>query len=204
MKRLFLLLLLSPVQFSFAQADSVTTGILKFQQELTTEYRNPKTSPLKGKAVKRFKSHEFFAIDLNYRVEATITVTPESTFFPMQTSSQVLKEHRIYGTLSFALKGKQFVVPVYQSKTLLKNDLYKDYLFFPFTDLTSGTKTYGAGRYVDLRIPKEGNTLILDFNKAYNPYCAYSDDYSCPLVPKENNLDIEILAGIKYSEKKKH
>lgn len=204
MKKLFLILLLSSVNFCFAQTDSVTAEIRKFQDGLTAEYKDPKTSPLKGKALKRFKGHEFFPIDLAYRVEATLVATPESSFFPMQTSSQVLKEHRIYGTLEFTLQGIKYSVPVYQSKMLLKTDQYKDYLFFPFTDLTSGVKTYGAGRYIDLRIPANGNTIILDFNKAYNPYCAYSDGYSCPLVPKENNFDIEILAGIKYSEKAKH
>ena len=82
---------------------------------------------------------------------------------------------------------------------------YKNHLFFPFTDLTTGSITYGAGRYIDLTIPKSGNTIVIDFNKAYNPFCAYSDGYSCPLVPADNNLDTEILAGVKFiGKKKKH
>ena len=75
-------------------------------------------------------------------------------------------------------------------------DEYKDYLFLPFTDLTNGDTTYGGGRYIDMRIP-EKNTIILDFNQSYNPYCAYGGNYSCPIPPAENNLDIAITAGVK-------
>ena len=81
---------------------------------------------------------------------------------------------------------------------------YKDYLFLPFTDLTNGTVTYGGGRYIGLRIPKSGNKIIIDFNQAYNPFCAYSGNYSCPIVPEENNLDVQVKAGVKYDAKKYH
>lgn len=203
-KFIFILLFLFPTS-TFAQSDSAKADIVKFQNELNKEYKDPKKSPLKGKDLKRFKRHEFFPIDLTYRVIATLSVTPESAFFQMPTSSEVFKDHRIYGILKFELLGKAFEIPVYQSKMLMAMPQYKDHLFFPFTDSTNSILTYGAGRYIDLQIPKEGNTIILDFNKAYNPFCAYSDGYSCPLVPKDNNIDMEILAGIKYvSKKKKH
>ncbi len=187
---------------SVAQTDSVLIDISKFQEKLDNEYRHAKTSPLKGKALKRFKKHEFFPVDLQYRVEAILTVTDVESFFPMQTSSQVPKEYRTFGTLKFTLQGKTFEVPVYQSKMLMAMDKYKNYLFFPFTDLTNGKLTYAAGRYIELSIPTEGNTIMLDFNQAYNPYCAYSDGYSCPIVPADNDLDVEILAGVKYVGKK--
>ena len=73
---------------------------------------------------------------------------------------------------------------------------YEDYLFLPFTDKTNGDSSYGGGRYLDLKLP-EGDSIIIDFNQAYNPYCAYNDKYSCPVPPKSNNLDIEVLAGVK-------
>jgi uncharacterized protein len=73
---------------------------------------------------------------------------------------------------------------------------YKDYLFLPFTDLTNGVQTYQGGRYLDLRIP-QGDEIVIDFNQSYNPYCAYSGRYSCPVVPSENHLDMEVLAGVK-------
>ena len=78
---------------------------------------------------------------------------------------------------------------------------YENSLFVPFTDLTNGKETYGGGRYMDVEIP-EGDSIVLDFNKAYNPYCAYSTNYSCPIPPKENDLPISINAGLKIKEKK--
>lgn len=185
-----------------AQMDSAFFEIQNFQKQLNGEYRDGKTSPLKGKALKRFKKHEFFPIDLQYRIEATLTVTDAASFFPMQTSSQVPKEYRTYGMLKFIFQGKTFEVPVYQSKMLMTMDKYKNYLFFPFTDLTNGKLTYASGRYIELSIPVSGAKIILDFNQAYNPFCAYSDGYSCPIVPADNHLDVEILAGAKYAGKK--
>ena len=73
-------------------------------------------------------------------------------------------------------------------------------MFLPFMDHTNGSASYAGGRYIDLRIP-EGDTLIIDFNKAYNPYCAYDEKYSCPIVPSENYLDLEVEAGVKVFEK---
>ena len=72
---------------------------------------------------------------------------------------------------------------------------YEDYLFIPFNDLTNGNETYDAGRYMDLETTDE-NTIVIDFNKAYNPYCAYNDEFSCPIPPRENDLDVEIIAGV--------
>ena len=69
-------------------------------------------------------------------------------------------------------------------------------MFLPFSDLTSGNETYGGGRYIDLEIPK-GKTITIDFNQAYNPYCAYNPKYSCPIVPAENELLTNVNAGVK-------
>jgi uncharacterized protein (DUF1684 family) len=121
----------------------------------------------------------------------------------MPTSNFKTKEYRVYGKLKFTLKGKAFEIPVYQSQRHMNIEEYKDYLFFPFNDLTNGKSTYTAGRYIELRIPTEGNMIMLDFNQAYNPYCAYSDNYSCPVIPAENFIDLEINAGVAYSSKKK-
>jgi hypothetical protein len=80
---------------------------------------------------------------------------------------------------------------------LTKKEGYEDFLFLPFNDYTNGNETYGGGRYLDLRIP-DGSTIILDFNKAYNPYCAYTDRYSCPVPPKENSITTYIYAGVQF------
>jgi uncharacterized protein (DUF1684 family) len=103
--------------------------------------------------------------------------------------------------LDFEIDGQKFSIPVYQSKDLLNNPVYKDYLFFPFTDLTNSEGTYGGGRYIDLRIPKEGLEMVVDFNRAYNPYCAYSAKYSCPIVPSENHINMVVKAGVRLEAK---
>jgi uncharacterized protein (DUF1684 family) len=89
---------------------------------------------------------------------------------------------------------------LYKNTTPYDDPELKDYLFLPFTDWTSGDGSYGGGRFLDAYIP-EGDIILLDFNKAYNPYCAYNSGYSCPIPPKENDLDVRIEAGVKdYAE----
>lgn len=174
--------------------------IKKFQQELNEEYRNPKESPLRGENLKKFKEHPFFDFDLKYSVEAKLVKTENAQPFEIPTSSGKTKKYKAYGKLYFILDGKKYTLTVYQSLALLDNPEYKDYLFLPFRDATNGKETYGGGRYLDFRIPK-GNTLLLDFNKAYHPYCAYNAlDYNCPIVPRENWLKIPINAGVKYED----
>ncbi len=114
----------------------------------------------------------------------------------MKTSTSRLPEYNTYGVVYFTLKGKAFELNVYKSLSSYDNSKYADYLFFPFTDLTNGEETYAVGRYIDLKIP-EGDTILIDFNKSYNPYCAYSKNYSCPIPPEDNHLNLRVEAGIK-------
>jgi uncharacterized protein len=203
MSKGFILICFILSQLGLLQAQSsVEAEIIKFQNELNDEYSNPEKSPLPKKDIRKFKGHEFFPIDLKYRIKAIITVTPHATFFNMQTSTPQPREHRIYGMATFAIDGINYELPLYQSKSLMQTEKYKDYLFLPFTDLTNSEQTYSAGRYIDLSVPKEGNAIVIDFNQSYNPYCAYSDKFSCPIVPRENDLTIAILAGVKYKRKK--
>jgi uncharacterized protein (DUF1684 family) len=148
----------------------------------------------------RFDGLEFFEPDTSYRVWARLERTPDALPFQMQTSTDEQAAERVYGILSFTLKGSPYQLEVYQSPDLILEAGYEDYLFLPFSDRTNGKGTYEGGRYIDLRIPK-GDSVLLDFNKAYNPYCAYNPSYSCPLVPEVNRLDIEIPAGVKAFKK---
>ncbi len=83
---------------------------------------------------------------------------------------------------------------------MLEEEGYDDYLFLPFLDETNGDESYGGGRYVEARIPA-GDTLIINFNEAYNPYCAYNERYSCPIVPRANYINTRIKAGVKAFDK---
>ncbi len=199
-----LLLLIFSVSVS-AQTDSIqaVTEIADFQKKLNEEYKTRGESPLDPKDFAKFERHDFFPVDLSYRVHAKLAVTGGTPFFGMKTTTSRMATERIYGYLEFTLAGKEFRLPVYQSKDLMQTTEYADHLFFPFSDETNGRQTYGGGRYIDLKIPKDGDDIIVDFNMAYNPYCAYSSRYSCPIVPAENQMDIEIPVGVKYSGEKK-
>ena len=117
----------------------------------------------------------------------------------MKTSTERLPMYVKYGIATFKIDGKQFSLSIFQNIELVKREGFENYLFLPFTDLTSGVETYGGGRYIDLEKTDSGN-IIIDFNKAYNPYCAYSHKYSCPVPPVENDLKVEIRAGVKAFE----
>jgi uncharacterized protein (DUF1684 family) len=150
--------------------------------------------------LKDFKAIPFFDIDLKYSVKAKLVPTKDAEVFELPTSSGKTKKYKEYGTITFSLEGQQYSLKVYQSQDLIKRAGFEDHLFLPFRDATNEKETYGGGRYIDLKIPKKDN-LIIDFNKAYNPYCAYNAfDYNCPIVPIENKLPVEIRAGVKYDD----
>lgn len=176
------------------------TEIRSFQYELNREYADATTSPLTEEGLKSFKSLDFFDIDKNYRVEANFELTPNTPIFEMQTTTERLPLYRKYGVAHFTLQGKEMELSIYQSQELMSTFTYKNYLFLPFNDASNGQETYGGGRFIELEIPEEKDKIIIDFNKAYNPYCAYNHKYSCPIPPKENNLSIKILAGVKAYE----
>lgn len=167
-----------------------------FQRDLNAKFSDPAESPLELEDLEKFEGLEFFKIDSNYQVIADFVRTPAEAPFKMKTSTERLPVYVKYGELYFELKGRSLKLNVYQNLELVQDPKYFDYLFVPFTDLTNGRGSYGGGRYLDLRIP-DSNRINLDFNKAYNPYCAYSGRYSCPIPPKENHLNIEITAGVR-------
>lgn len=195
MKTLLSFLLLFGSWFLSAQETKIETS-KEFQENLNKEYGNREESPLMYEDFKAFKGLDFYPISDKYIVEAKFKRTPDEKILKMRTTSDRLKECLKYGEITFKLEGKKFKLSLYQYVEVLELEGYKDYLFLAFTDLSSGKGSYSKGRYIDLRIPK-GNKIIIDFNKAYNPYTAYSDNYSCLIVPLENDLKTEILAGVK-------
>jgi uncharacterized protein (DUF1684 family) len=114
----------------------------------------------------------------------------------MKTSTDRKPVYVKYGEAHFSIDGQSFKLNIYKNIELSKKKEYKDYLFLPFSDLTCGNESYIGGKYIDMKIP-QGDTIVIDFNMSYNPYCAYSPKYSCPKVPLENDLKIEIRAGVK-------
>lgn len=195
--RIIVALFLIFITFSgCAQKKRSIKGKTEFQKTLNAEYKDATTSPLKDKDRKKFRGLDFFKVDSAYVVEANFKRTPNEAAFKMKTTTDRTPIYVKYGELTFNLKESVFTLNIYQNQGLIEKEGYEDYLFLPFIDETNGLESYGGGRYIDARIP-EGDTVIIDFNKAYNPYCAYNDNYSCPLVPRENYLKTRIEAGVK-------
>ena len=168
----------------------------EFQKQQNNFFKDASKSPLKPKDLKAFESLDFFPVDSLFIVTAQLSRTPNTEFFDMKTTTERLTKERVFGVLTFKINGVSYTLNVYQAAPDPKAETESDYLFLPFLDATNGKTTYGGGRYIDLNIP-EGNQLTVDFNTAYNPYCAYNEKYSCPIVPRENNLPLEIKAGVK-------
>ncbi|MES2410238.1 MAG: DUF1684 domain-containing protein [Bacteroidota bacterium] len=196
MKNLLCFILCLNTFVLIAQENWTIESAKTFQDILNTEYGNPDESPLTEEDLKVFKGLDFYPITAKYAVEATFTRSESEQSFKMKTTGTRTPEYIKYGELHFMLDNKEYKLNVYQGLDLMKKPGFEDYLFLPFSDLTCGKESYIGGRYIDMRIPK-GKTVLIDFNKAYNPYCAYNHKYSCPIVPLENDLKVEILAGVK-------
>lgn len=182
--------------FAFAQKSYQATAVAQFQKKMNTEFADAATSPLTTEDRAKFKSLDFFPANASFFVQATLVKTQNAVPFAMKTTTSRQPLYVKYGELHFELEGKKQKLNVYRNLEIAKQAKYKDYLFLPFSDRTSGRETYIGGRYVDLKIPK-GKKIAIDFNTAYNPYCAYNSKYSCPIVPLENDLDVAIMAGVK-------
>ena len=182
--------------------DDVLKEILKFQDNMNEEFKNPETSPLPDRYRKDFEGLAFFEPNTNYVVKAKLVLTPEALPFLMPTTTDRKSEEVVYGIAHFQLNGKEHRLEIYQNKELMLQEEHKDYLFLPFSDKTNGEETYSGGRYIDLAIPN-GDSIIIDFNKAYNPYCAYNKKYSCPIVPNVNAMDTRVMAGVMDFKKDK-
>lgn len=180
---------------SFAQ-DNDVNDVYEFQKQMNEEFLDSLKSPLTNEDRVLFKTLDFYPINEKFIVEAKFVLAKKQKAFKMKTSTDRTPLYKKYGELHFEIEGDKFVLNLYQNIELSRRPGFKDYLFLPFSDLTSGKESYIGGRYIDMRIPVS-DKVIINFNKAYNPYCAYNYKYSCPIVPLENDLNIAIEAGVK-------
>lgn len=145
----------------------------------------------------------FYPANRKLVVKAAVKLLPEEKSFKMTTSSGKKKEARKYALLTFHIDGKPFRLYTYQLLALTAKEETAQHLFLPFIDKTSGKESYGGGRYIDLEITDiRNNEVVIDFNKAYNPYCAFTTGYNCPIPPRENALPVAIKAGERYQKSK--
>jgi uncharacterized protein (DUF1684 family) len=137
----------------------------------------------------------YFPGSIDYRVPAVLRAEERRVTLEMPTSTGERRLMQRVGTLEFSLKGQSLTLGAFTEASAPNMDR----LFVPFVDLTSGTETYPAGRYLDLDRTRTGIYLV-DFNRAYNPYCYYNPTYDCPYPPRENRLKVPVRAGEKMKE----
>jgi uncharacterized protein (DUF1684 family) len=169
------------------------------REEKDKEMRLGEKSPIPEEERATFSHLNYFKLKTSFIKEARFERYNEASHFYMKTTTDRLPEYSLYGKVSFVHKGKKYILNVYQNIELVKKPGFENHLFLPFNDLTNGDETYGGGRFLDITETGE-DKLLIDFNKAYNPYCAYNHKYSCPIPPEANNLELKIKAG----EKKFH
>ena len=204
MKKLFVFLCLIATINVYGQSKRAFKKMTcDHRKEYKAKFLSNERSPIKSK--KELKHLKFYKPNPAYKVVCDFELLENGKIFEMATFNGETQSYKKYGKLTFEMDGKKHSLFIYQNMNLINVPGYKDYLFLPFKDKTNSITTYGGGRYMDLKIDDiDKNVYILDFNKSYNPWCAYSGGYSCPVPPKENHLGLRIIAGEKsYGKSKK-
>ncbi|WP_293932459.1 peptide deformylase [Sphingobacterium sp. UBA6645] len=193
MQRIVFLLLIFVPSLIFAQ--NHVQEIATYRKEKDAAYLKNEYGPLKADQLSYL---DYYPANPQYRVQAEVELLPDEPTFRMPTYDGTSNEYKRYALLHFDLLGAKYTLTAYQSVALFQTEAYRDHLFVPFMDNTNGVSSYEGGRYLDLSIKEiKNNELTIDFNKAYNPYCAYSNGYRCPQPPKDNILSLAIEAGEK-------
>jgi uncharacterized protein (DUF1684 family) len=163
--------------------------------EKDREFRDAPDSPIPVDERAAFRGLTHWPPDPALRFSGAIEVDERLVRFEIPSTTGAMRPCERYGRVRFAIGGRELVLHVYRLLDLDNRPGESTY-FLPFTDETTGVETYPAGRYVDLEGPKDG-PFVLDFNRAYNPSCAYGDPqrFACPVTPKENHLPVRIEAG---------
>jgi uncharacterized protein (DUF1684 family) len=193
---LFIITLMTAPSFAQMSGKDIIADNEVFRLKINEEYADSTKSPLPNDERLVFDGLPFFPIDTNFCVTAKFERAKRSKTFKMKTTTDRKPVYEVYGTAVFSLNSKEYELSIYQSVRLREMEEFKEYLFLPFNDLSNGEQSYGGGRFIDLKV-LTGDTIVIDFNQAYNPYCAYSQRFSCPIPPRGNFLKVEVLAGVK-------
>jgi uncharacterized protein (DUF1684 family) len=168
--------------------------VLEWRKERDTFFKTHQRSPLSPKEKRNIKGLKYYAFDPKYVFSVQIEryifhINNPKYYATFLTNKGTNKRYIRYGKFHFKFDGKEYAVEIYKS-------ILSDTLFIPFKDKTNGKESYEGGRYIDAEI-LPGYKMVLDFNMAYHPSCAYNDKFICVLPPRENMLDLEIRAGEK-------
>ncbi len=162
-----------------------------YRQERNDFLNNSSSSPLKGSGYKL----SYYDPNVNFKVIAIVSENKNKDTITLATSTGSIERFLDFADLSFKLGRSKYSLPVYKYLQGINNGD----LFFCFLDKTNSTSTYPGGRYIDIEF-ENAKRIELDFNKSYNPYCVYNEEYSCPIPSSENYIDMEILAGEKLTK----
>jgi hypothetical protein len=166
------------------------------RREKDHAFREDPGSPLPAEFRDRFRGLAYFPPDPSYRVRVRLVRYPDGPRVTLATSKGIPREMIRYGYFEVPIGATTVRLDAFKSVPQPGHRHESESLFVPFRDATSGKESYGAARYLDVDETADGE-YVLDFNLAYNPYCAYSDDYVCPFPPRENWLAVPIPAGEK-------
>ncbi|MEX0968348.1 MAG: DUF1684 domain-containing protein [Bacteroidia bacterium] len=159
-------------------------------------FKDPATTPIPEAERSSFKRLNYFPLDSAFFVKAKFEILPQPEVVNIAYTNGGTEAYTRYARLDFKLKGEKQSLFAYRSNDFLSSKEYRNAVFIPFMDPSNGRETYGGGRFLDVEIP-EDEEMMLDFNLAYNPYCAYNAEYTCPIPPRENLLGVPVLAGEK-------
>lgn len=192
---LIIIVVVAGIYYSFSGSETSEVYIAKIEQlrkEKNNSIQEGDDSPF-GDSIE-FKGLKYFPVDGKYRVDARLVEIQQKKPVSLPTSDGKQKTYLEYAYAEFTLEGTKNKLVILE---IMDMGPYRGTLFLAFSDKTSADETYGAGRYLDIKKVPGAKSVTLDFNEAYNPYCAYNDNYSCPFPPKENILTVAIRAGEK-------
>jgi len=175
--------------------DEIIQAIQLYRKERDNFFKTVPNSPLEKSEKIHFRGLQYFPIDLKYRFEGKIeryiiNINDPKYYATFLTNKGTKKSYIRYGRFRFLMEGKEYVLELYKS-------ILSDAIFIPFYDKTNGSETYEGGRYLDSEILLPGYRIVIDFNYAYNPSCAYNEKFVCVLPLEENRLNMEAQAGEK-------
>ncbi len=177
--------------------DEYIWEIKQFRHQKDQFFATSPEAPIPARERQQFAGLRYFEPDPAYRVEAELIRFPAPEVVQLGTTTGRISQHYRYGEVRFMLGGQECRLTAYKSVDTQGEDGEDDReLFLPFRDATSGQESYGAGRYLEVEEDSAGpGRVILDFNRAYSPWCAYNEMYSCVLPPAENRLAVPVRAG---------
>jgi uncharacterized protein (DUF1684 family) len=169
------------------ETDNTKSEIEQFREEKDEFFKTSHHSPLTKPQKQHFKGLNYFPENPDLRLEVQVEEFPEKVTVEMETSTGDVQRYERYGRFHFQADGQDAALTIYRDG---------ENFFLPFADAQAGKETYGAGRYLEPE-PLGEDRFLVDFNLAYNPYCAYNEMWSCPLTPFENRVKVPVRAGEK-------